>query len=50
LQRNLTRVVVAIAAALAGLAFAAATASADVHVTDTTDNAHITVSPVKSME
>jgi hypothetical protein len=35
---------------LAGLAFAAATARADVHATGTTDNAHITIAPVKSME
>jgi hypothetical protein len=50
LQRSLTKLVVATAAVLAGLAFAAATASADVHATDTTDNAHITIAPVKSME
>jgi hypothetical protein len=40
----------AVAAAFIGWAVAAAPASADVHVTDTTDNTHATVAPVKSME
>jgi hypothetical protein len=43
-------VVVAVAATLAGLAFAAATASAENHVGDTTDNIHATIAPVKSAE
>jgi Spy/CpxP family protein refolding chaperone len=50
LQRSLTRLVVATAAMLAGLAFAAATASAENHVGDTTDNSHVTIAPVKSAE
>ena len=50
MQRSLTRLVVATAAVLAGLALAAGTANAENHVGVTPDNLHVTIASVKSVE